>query len=318
MRKLKFNGQVNDEFGFKLTLATDRNDGNVSMEDAAVSWKYDDKLTVVAGIDKLPFLREELVSSSKLLGVERSSVTEFFSLNRGAFVGAKYDASENVKVAVAAGNDTASDNNGYVGYGDMQGDISLTARVDAKLAGDWGQAQDYVAWMGDDRAWFAGAAANYQRGDRAMGLDGDYFGWTLDTLYKANQWMASLAINGAKLDLDDAAGDSDFYGVFAQLAYNMDDKIQPYIRYEYLDLTDLDKTADLDPIQGVTVGVNYFLAQHNAKITTDLVWFFKGESAAGNAFGASPFSDSLGLNSTGNDFDNNDLVVARAQFQLAF
>ncbi|QQE10446.1 hypothetical protein JD969_13155 [Planctomycetota bacterium] len=313
--KLKFKGTVNDEFGFKLTLATDRNDGSVSMEDAAVSWKYNDELTFVGGIDKLPFLREELTSSSKLLAVDRASVTEFFTLGRGAFVGANWDASENVKVAVAAGNDTASDDGGYVEYGQMVGDISLVARADVKLAGDWGQSKDYVAWTGDDRAWFVGAAANYQRGDRGMNVDLDYGAWTLDTLYKANQWTASLAINGAHVFADDATGDADHYGVLAQLAYNMDDKIQPFIRYEWMDIDGV----DADEIQGATVGVNYFLAKHNAKITTDLVWFFKGDiDGVSNAFGANPFSNGLGLNSDGNDYDNNDLVVARAQFQLAF
>ncbi|QDU32457.1 Phosphate-selective porin O and P [Poriferisphaera corsica] len=314
--KLKFSGKVNDEFGFKLTLGTSRNDGSVSMENAAVSWKYDDKLTVVAGIDKLPFLQEELTSSSKLLGVERSSVTEFFTLNIGTFVGAKYDVSDNVKVAIAAGNDTASDKNGYVKYGEMAGDIALTGRVDMKLAGDWSQAKDYVAWMGDDRAWFAGAALNYQRVDRDVAptaLDGDYFGWTMDTLYKANQWMANLAVNGAHFFADDATADANYYGVLAQLAYNMDDKIQPFVRYEWMDLDGADQ------IQGATVGVNYFLAKHNAKITTDLVWFFKGmDNGIQTAFGENPFSDSLGLNNNSADFDNNDLVVARAQFQLAF
>ncbi|WP_432798912.1 porin [Poriferisphaera sp. WC338] len=317
--KLKFSGTAFDPaVSYKFVLSTSRSTGNVMMEDAVVGWKMNDQWKFEAGVQKVPFLREELVSSSRLLAVDRASVTEFFTLDRATGLFATWTPNDDVKVRIAATNDTITDaGDGYTPLGAMGGDISLTARADVKLAGDWKQSKDYVAWQGGDQALFAGAAVNWQRGDRGQGVDTDYVSWTIDGLFKCSTgWTASAALSGAHSH-DDAGsgGDWNAYGVLTQLAYNINDKWQPYVRYEMLNVD----SKGADQVQGITVGTNYFIKKHNLKFTTDLVWMFDGMAQSANVWGANPFSSGLGLNGSGADkFDEDSLIAARAQVQLAF
>ena len=317
--KLYITGHVMDDFGYKFCFATNGSTGAVYTEEAVVDMKLDDNVQLYAGVSFLPFLREDMMASSTLLAVERSSVTKAFGVGFSNLLGAKIDMSDNVKLNVAVSNGTIGDTCGYAEYAKNSADIAVTARGDWKIAGDWGQMNDYVAWRNDSDAIFVGAAAHYQRTDRDttnLYFPMDYLAWTADTLWKMNGWTASLAVNGGHY-LTDSSTDTNTYGTMLQVAYNMDDKLQPFVRYEWSD-TRMGDDADTNQI--ISAGLNYFFNKHNAKFTTDVVWCFEGTAVPGNAlvFTGNPYSNFLALNHNGFDIDDNQIIAARAQFQLKF
>ena len=89
MRRVKFGvkGSVGDGWGYNIVFATERDTGsgggNTFTEDAYITYKINDNWSMAAGVKKLPFARQELISSKRQVGVDRSLVTEFFTLNQG-------------------------------------------------------------------------------------------------------------------------------------------------------------------------------------------------------------------------------------------
>jgi len=80
--KLQVAGHVADpKITYVVRLANSRTNANTSLEEAKIGYSFDNGVYVSAGKMKLPFTREELNSSTRLITVERSSVNEFFTLN---------------------------------------------------------------------------------------------------------------------------------------------------------------------------------------------------------------------------------------------
>ena len=305
--KLKFGGHIADpRLTYELLLGTNRANGDVVLEDAVIGYKISDSLAVKAGSFKLPFLRQELTSSSRQLAVERGSVTEYFTLNRAEQIQLTY-SQDDFKLT---GSISDGANSGYSDYAADTVEYALTARADVKLAGEWGQAKDITAWEGEDLAVFVGGAAHYEAGDAQNGGTANYLGWTIDGSVEQNGWSLFASLNGATID-PDAGSDRDPLGFLVEGAYNMNDKLQPFVRWEWLD----DDAAGTDDLEILTAGVNYYLNGHNAKFTADVVWIYDGDDPAGNPFGANELSSGLGLASFASD---EDQLALRAQFQLLF
>ncbi|MHC4652752.1 MAG: porin, partial [Planctomycetota bacterium] len=81
--KLKLKGHVVDpSWKYVLNLAFDYDDGEVDLEDAIIIKDFGGGWELWAGQFKLNFLREELVSSSAQLAVDRSFVNELYNQDR--------------------------------------------------------------------------------------------------------------------------------------------------------------------------------------------------------------------------------------------
>lgn len=331
--KLKFKGHIADpKLSYGITLAHKRDSGLMELEEAKIGYKLGGGFSVVAGLMKLPFLRQELTSSSAQLAVDRGLVTEFFTLDFAEQVQLNY-SSDNFKISTAF-SDTADESWSTLGQtADDQSEIALTARVDVKLAGDWGQLKDASAWSKDDLGIFVGAAVFYQLGDgttqtgAGVGThtntvaQSDYFSWTIDALIESNGFSLFGAVMGADNSYD---GDTALYkesspmGFLVEAGYMMiPDKFQPFIRWEMLDSDQYSTTLvrDLQDMQALTFGFNWFMKKHNAKLTTDMVWVYDGD-LAGNSFANGASSDGLGT--IYSNADDGDLFVFRTQFQLLF
>jgi phosphate-selective porin OprO and OprP len=332
---LAFDGHVTDpRLGYRVALQADRGNGSVGLLDAVVSYKVADHLTVEAGRRKLPFLREELLSGFHQLAVERSTVTEVFTLNRGEGVWFLCEPTDWAKVAVAIsdGQNSGEIGGGPTGSNDFdrdRTDFAVTARADAKLAGQWRQDQDFAAWDGEPLGVFLGAAIHYEigeTGDSAAINDADYLAWTADGLVEFNRVSVMAAVMGGHpmgLRSVDEFGRShkfsrDNYGVLVQAAvFVIPDKLQPFIRYEYIRLDNAwDQSVSL-----VTVGANYYLRRHNAKFTLDFIYAFDPltedlDAQLGTGFGANGVSSGLGLRPDNGEEDGQFAI--RAQFQLLF
>jgi len=316
--KLGFSGHVGSpKIEYKLVLAVDRDNdgdggGNVFMEDVVVSYKIMDGLKIKAGKFKLPFARQELISSKRQLAVDRSLATEAFTLNRAEQIQLAY-AADMFKIA-AAFSDGA--NSGHSDFDATGSEIALTARVDVKIMGEWGQAKDVVAWQGEDTAVFVGAAVHYETGDASMGFFADSFLWTVDGQVEVAGFSALGAVYGNHVDFD-AGGDQDDFGFVVEGGYMViPDKLQPFVRYDYIDADN----AGADEVHAVTLGANWFIRKHKAKFTLDGVWILEYDGTAGPTVGGAAandgqFSSGLGLRDLVQD---ESQFAVRAQFQLLF
>lgn len=314
--KLSFSGHVADpRLSYDVVLSVDREDGSVGLDDAVIGYDISDELTIMGGKFKLPFLRQELISSKRQLAADRGIVTEFFTLDRSEQVQLLY--STDAFRGALSFNDGADEELSTAGSDPVE--YAFTGRVDAKLAGEWDQARDVVDWDRDTLGVFVGGAAHYQAGDGnnadfGSESEANYFAWTVDGQVETGGFSLLGAFTGGHIEWDDdiVAADRDMYGALVEAGYMVTDKLQPFARWEWLD----DDTDGTDDLQAVTAGVNYYLDQHNAKFTTDVVWVYDG-SVASNPFGNAIDSDGLGI-SDFSSAEEEDLFVLRAQFQMLF
>ena len=306
--KLSFSGHVtaNPQIDYKIVLAAEREGGDWLTEDFEIGHKFANGVKVKAGQMKLPFLREELVSSSKQLAVDRGSATEYFTLDRGQGVALSY-GTDTIKVQGMVSDGADNESTDWAGDGT---DIALTGRVDAKLAGNWKQAGDFAAWSGEGFAAFVGAAAHWQQSETGTsGANDAIFLWTADGLVEFSGVGLMAAVMGLST-ANEMGADFDDLGVQLEAGvFVIPDKLQPFVRYDYIDV---DGAGEMNL---VTAGVNYYLNKHDAKFTVDVVYALDPLFDTSRNFN-DPASSGLGLR---DDVDGQDGQTAlRAQFQLKF
>lgn len=301
--KIQFDGYIADpKLTYVLRIVNSRSNANTSLEEARIGYTFDNGLKVFVGKMKLPFLRQELLSSKRQLAVDRGLSTEFFTLNFAEQVQVQVPVGDNAKFALAysdGGNTESSSDTA------ITTEYAFTGRADFKLAGNWKQSKDLVAFD-DDLGLFVGAALHDEKAE----LSGETtLAWTADALVKRGNASAMLAYMGAQGDLDSRT----LHGLLAEAGYSVTRKFQPFVRYEWID----DDTA-ADPLQAATAGFNYFLKGHQAKFTTDIVYQFAGDNpTALPGLNGGEFSSGIGLSSAGVS-DSDDQIALRAQMQLLF
>jgi len=278
-------------------------------------YKFDGGLYVQAGIFKLPFARQELISSSRQTAVDRSIVTEYFTMDRAEQVQIGYKG--DMFTAMVSAHDGA-DNQFTDFTGDQAHSFGVTGRVDVKLMGEWDQAKDELAWSGDEgTALFIGAAGQWENNKDNAGAVANADSWyavTVDALLEVNPFSVTGAYFFAEADNPAGVADLEAHGFYAQGAVNFDNTWAPFIRYNWLEQDP--EGVGQDPLQAVTFGINYFLKKHDAKLTADVVYIFDGTSLdeVGDINGGE-LSSGLGLTGKTND---EDQLAVRVQFQLKF
>jgi len=310
--KLFFSGHIGSpRITYSVGLQTDRNNETIFLDHAWFGYKLMDGVTVYAGEAKAPFLREETTSSKRQLAVERSLVNEFFTAGRVQGVWAKIELDDNTKLAIAI---TDGANSGEAGgskdFDQDNSDFALTIRIDTRLAGQWAQMKDFSAWSGEETAAFVGAAIHYEIVETGAGptaID-EFVAWTIDGSIEyegANLFAAVIGLHNNNIG---GVNDVDQFGFVLQGGFMLiPDKFEPFLRWEWID-PDTSHQVNL-----ITVGANYYLAKHNAKITTDLVWAL---NSLHGMMGGPGRSTGLGLLS--DSVNQTDQFALRAQFQLLF
>ena len=306
--KLKLSGHVtaNPRIDYLILMAASGDDGDWCLETAKIGHTFANGLRVQAGQMQLPFLREELVSSARQLAVERGSATEYFTLDWGQGVELSY-ATDDLRVAAAVSDGADS---GNVNWDDDTADIALTGRADVRLAGEWAQAADFSAWAGEPFAAFLGAAVHWEAAETGTpAANNQVTLWTVDGLVESGGVGLMAAVMGLHVD-DEAGPDFDDYGVQLELGcFLIPDKLQPFLRYDYIDV---DGAGEMNLL---TVGCNYYLARHNAKLTADVIYAFDPLFDTPRNFN-DPVPSGLGLR---DDVDGQDGQTAlRIQFQMLF
>ena len=311
--KLAFNGHVGDpRIKYKMKLSVDRSTNEVKLDEMKISHELENGVVIWAGESKAPFLREEGVSSKYQLAVDRSLVNEVFTVDYVQGVGAKWLADDSAKLYLTLHDGVRSGRSGAPNTKAFDGDdteIAVTARIDLRLAGEWSQAKDFSAWNGEGTALFAGAAIDWELLESDD--DDSFVIWTLDGGYEEMGMAIYAAIMGLSTDIE-ASDDRDALGFLAQFAYMLvPDKVEPFVRWEYMDLDDED--LDDDKISLITAGANWYVNGHRAKFTLDVVWALDPIPSL-DALGVS--TGGLGLKPDAADEDNQ--VTVRAQGQVLF
>ncbi|MEM1109781.1 MAG: porin [Planctomycetota bacterium] len=296
--KFKFSGNIGDpKISYGVTISGNRNSNNAVFEAIKLGYKFDNGIKIEGGRFKAPFSFDELTSSSRQQTVERSFVNEQFTVGFTEGVMATFNPVDEAKVRVMINDGQGAGEGGNGDFNETPVDFGITARVDYVIGEDTkgGFAKDYTSWSGDDRNINIGGAFHYQADDDAEGtFTDDLTQFTADVLYNE----AGISAFGAVYFAD--TGDDDLFGLQLQGGYTIDDKIEPFVRYEYVDFDDTENSL-------LTVGVNYFFKKHKAKFTVDGIFSFDELTSVSDGFG-------LEENAAGDD----EQFALRAQFQLLF
>lgn len=293
--KIAFEGHIYEpSLYYRINGAFNRGNGDFHLEDAYAGYKWSGGLSLQWGQFKMPFLREELISSSMQLAVERSIVNDAFSLFYCQGVQAMYEK-ESFRFALAFNDGAASENSEFgslrtsTGTGLLnrpgrgESDYGVTGRVEFKPFGKWDAFKDFTSPAGSDYALLIGAAGHVEGGDSSSSAfttgTYEYASWVADITAEGDGWNVYIAGVGGYTDYNGfiatgADESNDDYGLIAQGGFLIPDtKIEPFIRYAGL-FTDPDRTADgQDTFSSLTLGANYYLYGHAAKFTADVVWY---------------------------------------------
>jgi hypothetical protein len=298
--KMWFQGHIFDpNLYYKIQAAFDRDGGGFALEDAYVGYKFENGLDVRWGQFKAPFLREELVSSTRQLAVERSNVNEFFNQNRSQGIQVAWSGEQ----FRAFGMFSDGFNSQNTDFNADPADFALTGRVEFLAMGDWKQFDDFTSFRGSSNGLMIGAALHWETDSEEipLGTD-DFFAYTIDASWESDGWNLYGAFVGASID-NDGGADSDPWGFVLQGGVFVAEDWELFARYDYTDGDQVDEFSE------ITFGVNYYIHKHAAKFTADVVWAL--DETIGTATGGLTGS---GLLPSG----ESDQFAIRAQFQLVF
>ncbi|MDZ4831511.1 MAG: porin [Phycisphaerae bacterium] len=321
---------------------------NGSVEEIFIQKAFDGGFAVRAGQFKAPFLREELVSSSAQLTVERSLVNDVFTMKFVQGVQLEWEQ-EMFRVdgfygdtgrqnAVNVAKDAATASNYLGSYNtDFQTNRSayaIAARAEYKAAGTWKQFKDLTSYRGEEFGLLFGLAGMSQNlrpnnvvattATNMWGVSGDVsvdFGGANLFMYGVYR---SVGL-GAPVGVRDGSMENELgqYGFVVQGGFFVLEDLELFARYEYGNLdTDQFRTvansrrASLGRLSAATVGFNLFplgAANKELKWTSEFGFAFTpvGDFASS---GAGWKSDAT--TSSGNSSDSQ--FVVRSQLQLTF
>jgi hypothetical protein len=323
--KLDFSGNVfNKDWTFRVRAAFNQgapNPGNAADGAAAIDFAYIEKameggMSVRVGQFKAPWMREVLVDSAYQLAAERSVLAQLFGqgYSQGAQLSYQMD---NMRFMGGAFDGIGGQNNSQQGWynsantnwDNTSTNYAFAGRADFKISGDWSQFDSLSSSKTNEAGMMAGVAVVYERGNqnsgagegnKALGITGD-FTWDFGggaTLFASGVWVNQSNPNT-----------NSPWGVTVQGGYFVNDDIELFGRYEYIDF-DVANNDD-SKYNGITVGANYFFAA-GVKFTADFTYNLKsldGPSAAAALNGAGLRTDNPG---------KDGQWAIRAQLQLLF
>ncbi|HYE18843.1 MAG TPA: porin [Tepidisphaeraceae bacterium] len=301
-RRLKFSLDGNafsKQFYYNFTWATDRKTGNLVNEEAYVRWQFADRFAVKAGNYKELIYQETATSSKRKLAVDVSLVGQVL------FNGDVY--SQGVELNYDDGKDGSIQ--ALVGFSDGYGsvntnfqdpptngfDFGVYGRAQYKVFGDWKAYSDQTALGTKTDLLVVGAGFDWSENG-----DTEVVRHAVDAQFETGK----LGLFGAFVGrYTERASDSTWdCGALVQAGYLIDAQFEIFGRYSYLKLDDA--STDENQFHEITVGANYYLKGHSAKVTVDVGWLPSGSPA---------IYDGIGV--LANDGDTQFYI--RGQFQLA-
>jgi hypothetical protein len=181
--------------------------------------------------------------------------------------------------------------------------VAGTGRAEVKLFGEWAEYNDWESFTDDKPLMVIGGAVHYEKGEfGTTDSETEDVRWTVDAALEMGGWNLYGAVVGENLS---GAMQADRLAWMVQGGYFVTAALELIARYEWGD----SDVAGEDPLSVMTVGFNYFIAQHRLKITTDVGYGFR-------AVAATWVSNPLGWRQDAPEA--NGQVVIRSQIQLLF
>ncbi|MCC6425759.1 MAG: hypothetical protein IT435_02955 [Phycisphaerales bacterium] len=318
--RLNFTGNVLDpNLKFKFEGDFNRGTGEFLLLDAFGTWAFKEceGLTLKWGQFKGPLLREELMSDTAQLAIERSVMSSTFSQTRTQGVNIEY-LKDSFRGQFSVNDGMRALNTNYASPAEK--DIGLTARAEFKFGeADWKLYDDFTSFRGQKSGVMLGLAGNYQHdGNTANPGSGssttqpqtDQFNYTADFSVEGGGWNAFVAGTGQHFDGDNGSSNLDDFGLLAQAGVMVSDHDEVFGRWDLV-LPDDDRPADED-FNTLTAGWNhYFIPEsHALKLSADFCWFLDDPST--NALVSTGSSNGLLRDNNDNQFE------FRFQLQMMF
>ena len=320
--KLNFEGNIFDpNLFYRVRGDFDRNGGAFTLDYAYAGYKFENGFTATWGQFRLPFNNEELVGDQYQQAVERSLISTIFQedYSQGVMLGWE---GEFLRAAGAFSNGFASRN---TEFNAKPADYAFTGRLEWMFAGAWSDFKQFTSPQGSNFAGKVGIAGHYQetRDDPTLPAatrqrDVRY---TADVAVKGDGWNVYGAFHGAHTEAEDQAGNRNDFGFLAQGGLYITDKIEPFVRYEFL-YPDRDRGAgNSNNLHALTGGVNYYFHGQAARFSFDTVWLIS--DTRNNAFtnaGVRGFGNPI-VNGSGLGLQpgtGKNQLAFRFQFQILF
>lgn len=270
--KLEGKGDITESISGKVVLAFNRSGGAAVLEDTYADWEISDSTSLQIGQFKLPFMREETISSKRQLSAERSSMNEAFNQDRSQ--GVQLTVEQDAFRAMFAFSDGFGSENTAFNDGSDEADYALTGRAELKF-GDagWKAYDQFTSWRGAARGAMIGVAGHFESvGDtNPTPAESEVVSVTVDGSYVADGWN----IFGAFVwrNTDTAASSFDDSGALIQGGVFVSDQTELFARWSAI-FADSSRGATGEDYSDITAGLNYYLVpeSHAAKFTLGVTY----------------------------------------------
>ena len=312
VRRMKFGADGNvfsPNTTYLFNWATNRNNGNVFLEEAWLRQKLSDTWAIKGGQMKDPFAHESIVSAKRLVAADRALITDVFTGGDNYVQGVSAQYTQDALQAEVAFTDGANaPNENFQDFPTNTWDFGVAGRVQYKLFGDWSAYEQFSSLNIKKELAVLGAGVDLsQAGDTTQILQ------TVDIQYNRTSGLGLYGayygryIANAPADAGTPApptSDTYDWGFIAQASYLIpDSKWEPFLRFDFInfDAASVPAGSD-DSVPEITVGTNYYIHGQDLKLTVDFMWLPNG----------SPVSDT----GSGVLASDDTEFVLRAQFQL--
>jgi hypothetical protein len=269
---------VNPDWYYLVDINVGSGTGRTGTLNSYLGYNYGNGWKFQMGAMKAPLLREELVDAQYQLAVERSNVNYLFSTGYadGLMVHWQGDTIQFMGML----SDGA--NTGETVWSTEDTEFALTGRVEFLLSGAWDQYKDFTNGPDDPSGVLIGGAFHYQNGEFGTASD--------ETQIIVLTVDGSLEFAGANLygafiytDVEGNAVPLDVspWGLVLQGGFYFSDSWELFGRFEWADLD----VSGAEDVSIFTIGVNKYIAKHNAKWTTDIGFGFDTVEVAADITG---------------------------------
>jgi hypothetical protein len=296
-------------------------DGDFELQTGVVNIILRDDYAAQIGQFRPAIRREEMVHESRLGGVSRTVLNEFFSTryHQGIQLAGLRDDERPFAWSAFFTDGPDSSNTGFESPDEY--DYSLGGRLEFMPFGSWRQFVDVTSFRGSDPGLLLGAGAWYaSRGETnpSSFTDQNLCGLSLDANYEADGWRLGGAFDWLREDTD-GQPTFDFYGAGVEGGVFVAPQFEIFGRVEHIWLDD-DLLTSTDEFLFATFGVNHYVVpdSHAFKISADVVLSLD-ETSALTGFGATnqgPVGPGSVIGLQGSSEDNE--ILFRLQVQAVF
>lgn len=297
----KVSGQTADKKLY-FEVEGDLAGGDSNLVDAFIDYRPDERWRIRTGQFTLSFVRENILSSTKQLAMDRSSISANVFPVRGdrvqgveaRYQGDRYRAFATFHGGIRSFNQQYNSPN--VGSG-------LAFRYEHLLAGESLKQFDQIsAPHGTPFGLLLGGAVNYEQSQSG----GDHFAWTADVSLQHNGFSFMVAGTGSIAeDLSLTGRAEHVWGVMAQAGLYVSERVEPYVRYEW----GTTSNANESDFSLLVAGFNWYIYGHALKFSADAGYAFDSVTSTWDRS-----SNGLLVDATGEDGQ----MVFRSQIQLLF